>query len=150
MNFGSGNQLVNGLSAELLAEEPHATIFKVIGADTALRYKSELKGPTVVVCREGSTEALHSALSNLRPDRKTLLVAEELPGEECSSTKLRGALRAADATAVRQMCPAAVAEYLLTNREELFWCRGASSEGGFTSTLDHHSAQASQGLGLRS
>ena len=32
VNFGSGSQCVRGLSAEIYAAQPHATIFKVIGA----------------------------------------------------------------------------------------------------------------------
>merc|ERR1719162_885959 len=88
VNSGSGGQYVRDLAPELLAEEPNATIFKVVGADTAVRYKSELKGPTVVVCREGSTAALRAAIKDGGHGRNgDLFLVEELPGEECSSTK---------------------------------------------------------------
>merc|ERR1712216_418256 len=77
----------------LLAERPGAMIFKVVGADTAVRYQGELKGPLVVVGREGSTDEVQKALQKAgrRPNHKDLFVVGELPGEECSSTKLRDA-----------------------------------------------------------
>jgi len=121
VHFGSGGQLIKGLSAELYREEPDATIFKVIGADTAVRYKSELKGPTVVVCRDGSTAALRAAIKDGGHGRNgDLFLVEELPGEECSSTKIRNALRLQDESVIRRLCPEPVAEYLLAHREELY------------------------------
>lgn len=129
VNFGSGRQVAKGLSVELLAEEPNATIFTVVGADTAVRYTGETKGPTVVIGRNGSTEAVREALQGLGTWRKwDLFLAEELPGEECSSTKLRQALQINDWAAVKNMCPAPVAEYLWLHRRELYGrCSAASA-----------------------
>lgn len=121
VNYGSGNQLVHGLRPELLTEAPGAAIFKVLGADTAVQYKSELREAAVVVCRLGSTVALRKAIKNsCGMRRRDLILVEELPGDECSSTKLREALRLEDAKAVRRMCPELVAEYLLTHRMTLY------------------------------
>eukprot|EP00931_Biecheleriopsis_adriatica_P050067 TRINITY_DN28981_c0_g2_i1.p1 TRINITY_DN28981_c0_g2~~TRINITY_DN28981_c0_g2_i1.p1 ORF type:complete len:485 (+),score=79.93 TRINITY_DN28981_c0_g2_i1:75-1529(+) len=120
VDFGSGGQLVNGLSSEFYAQEPQATIFKVIGADVAVRYRGELKGPTVVVCREGSTKAVQAAIHGAERGRKDLFLVDQLSGEECSSTKIRDALRLQDESVVRRLCPEAVAKYLLEKREGLY------------------------------
>eukprot|EP00927_Polykrikos_kofoidii_P073791 TRINITY_DN69816_c0_g1_i1.p1 TRINITY_DN69816_c0_g1~~TRINITY_DN69816_c0_g1_i1.p1 ORF type:complete len:507 (-),score=65.23 TRINITY_DN69816_c0_g1_i1:212-1669(-) len=123
VEFGSGHRLVQGLSSELLAEVPNARIFKLVGSDTAVRYPNELKkGPTVVVCREGSTETLRKKIQilDLRFNQNDFFVVSQLPGEECSSTKLRELLLAGDVQAVQRMCPEPVAEYLLAQRDVLY------------------------------
>lgn len=121
MEYGSGSQFVRGLHAELTAEAPGAVLFKLIGADTAVRYPNELLTPTVVVCRQGSTPELHRVIEERRlAGRPDLILTDELPGEECSSTKLREALSRQDAAAVRSMCFDPVAEYLLANRGRLY------------------------------
>jgi len=121
VDYGSGTQLIQALLPALLAEAPGSVVFRVIGADVAVRYHWELTGPTVVVCCQGSTDALRRAVgSSSRSRRGELFLVCELPGEECSSTKLRGALQREDWDAVRRMCPGPVAEYLLAHRADLY------------------------------
>lgn len=119
VNFGSGSALVNGLQHELQQEAPGALLFKVVGADTALRYRGERKGHVVIICRKGSTEAFRKEIGDTGSTGGLFLV-EELSGEECSSTKLRDALRAENEQAIGAMCPEPVAKYLLAHREELY------------------------------
>mmetsp|Transcript_110705 Transcript_110705/g.202938 ORF Transcript_110705/g.202938 Transcript_110705/m.202938 type:complete len:576 (-) Transcript_110705:103-1830(-) len=117
---GSGKQLVRMLEPELLQEFPGATLFKVIGADVAARYPAELAGPTIVVCRAGSTEEVRRLTSQKGRKRTDLFVIDELSGEECSSTKLRAALEADDLPGIERLCPAGVAKYLMENRDTLY------------------------------
>merc|ERR1711957_991237 len=71
VSVNSGNQLVNLLQEELLTEEPRAWIFKVVGSDIALRYKNEINGPTVVVCRaDGSAEAARAKIEAAQGSRR--------------------------------------------------------------------------------
>jgi len=123
VEYGSGGRLAQGLRSELLAEEPGAVIFKLVGADTALRYTNELRGgPTVVIGREGCAQELLEAARDAEKQMRAgeLFVVDELSGEECSSTKLRAALAHGDGEAVRRMCPEAVAEYLLAHKDVLY------------------------------
>ena len=111
----SGSQFARALRTELMEEAPDAMIFKVIGSDTAVRYPRELLDSTVVVCRHESTEALRWTIKERRLEqRHDLLLVDELPGEECSSTKVRKALESDDVTMVRNSCSNPVAEYLLS------------------------------------
>eukprot|EP00930_Biecheleria_cincta_P064949 TRINITY_DN5064_c0_g1_i1.p1 TRINITY_DN5064_c0_g1~~TRINITY_DN5064_c0_g1_i1.p1 ORF type:complete len:504 (-),score=86.69 TRINITY_DN5064_c0_g1_i1:323-1774(-) len=132
-DYCSGNQFVRGLSPGLLAEAPDATIFKVIGADTAVRYNSELKGCTVVVCRKGFVEEVYAAVAKSKCTQDSLFIVEQLPGEECSSTKVREALRTRDVEAVYSMCPAAVGDYLLASKANLY-VDPKHSDMGYAST----------------
>mmetsp|Transcript_90005 Transcript_90005/g.178929 ORF Transcript_90005/g.178929 Transcript_90005/m.178929 type:complete len:787 (+) Transcript_90005:50-2410(+) len=117
----SGRQLVRLLSPELLAEVPGATIFKVVGADTAVRHPSEMSGHVIVISRKGSTEELEQAIrGSSQAQRTNLFVVDELSGGECSSTKVREALKASDFVALRDMCPEAVTAYLIDHQEHLY------------------------------
>ena len=86
---GWGDELVGGFQA--------AAVFNVIGADVALRYPSEMNGPTIVVRRSGFGElsdenACRTDGSNEGSGRSDLFLCEHLYAGDISSTKLRMAL----------------------------------------------------------
>ena len=136
VKYGSGRQLAEELAGELRKknpQEPQPWIFVVVGADIAVRYPHDLRGPTVVVGRKGLSFSESAYLVQIVEDmawrRWTFFLVDELPGDECSSTKLRRALGQDDEEAVekavRAMCQNnRVADYLLDHRKQLYSCAG--------------------------
>jgi len=147
VEYGSGHQFAKALTPELVALAPGAAVFKVIGADTAVRYPTEMcKLPTVVVCRQGSTEALHRVIKERGLARRDLLLTDELPGEECSSTKLRRAINSLDVPAVQGCCIDVVADYLLAHQQDLYATkpvvRGSAGDRGDPASGGQRSSEA--------
>ena len=136
VKYGSGRQLAEELAGELRKknpQEPQPWIFVVVGADIAVRYPQDLHGPTVVVGRKGLSSIESAKLTEIVEEMAwrtwTFFVLDELPGDECSSTKLRRALGQDDEEAVekavRAMCQNnRVADYLLDHRKQLYSCAG--------------------------
>ena len=132
VEYGSGRQLAEELAGELREknpQKPQPWIFVVVGADIAVRYPQDLRGPTVVVGRKGLSSMESATLTQIVEEmawrRWTFFVLDELPGDECSSTKLRRALQQDDEEAVRAMCQNnRVADYLLDHRKQLYSCAG--------------------------
>jgi len=142
---GSGSQFVKMLLAELTARAPGAVLFKLVGADTAVRYPGELSAPTVVVCRQGSTADVHRIIQERGlVSRRDLFLTDELPGEECSSTKLREALTRQDVAAIRAMCFDVVADYLLANREDLYARDAGAGAATGEASVHHHTHMSKQ------
>lgn len=72
-------------------------------------------------------EEVYAAAAKSKCTRDSLFIVEQLPGEECSSTKVREALRTGDVEAVYSMCPPVVGDYLLANSADLY---GNSQDSG--------------------
>jgi len=74
------------------------------------------------------------------PNRHDLFIVDELPGDECSSTKVREALQMQNVEAVQRLCLASVAEYLLAHRDRLYANSSSSAVGPSGSSSSHVSS----------
>lgn len=116
VQYRSVGQMITGvLRAEFNRDAPHATIFKVVGADTVIRIGAKggvTKGPAVIFNRAGSPLPAGYVSGKI-------FWVDELPGE-LSSTFLRQAIQNEDAQQIADMCSPSVVDYLIANRTSLY------------------------------
>ena len=116
---GRGTKFTSGAAfASHLRQREHyqpskTTIFKVMGADTAIRFKDDISDPTIIVARSGYSDQLLNLEEKLRTSSKDqrkydLFICDEVPEKSFSSTEVRMALDNDDWTTVNEMCPQAI------------------------------------------
>ena len=111
--FTSGTAYASHLRQRGHYQLSKTTIFKVMGSDTAIRFKNDVDDPTIIVARSGHADQLRYLETRLRVASKNqrrydLFVCEKVPLKSFSSTEVRAALENEDWTTVSEMCPQAI------------------------------------------
>ena len=117
VRFNSGTAFAKYIRSQDQHSSSGVTVFKVIGADNAIKYDHDIKDPTMVIGRSGYTEqllVLEETLRTTSVDRRTsdLYFCHDVLKDEISSTKLRIALDKGDITAIYEGCPSPNVSFL--------------------------------------